>query len=129
MRVTCDPLPFGSTEAAFEPAFYAVGFGANARRGTAPIAFAEVSHGVVTRKAIDGLDIATASTGAQFTDVVVSGASLATFDRVPAVLVTAIGLNSGTCGISEPVRSTPTTVKLTVTCTVGISGFTLGVIY
>jgi hypothetical protein len=31
--------------------------------------------------------------------------------------------------ISEPVRSTPTTVKLTVTCTVGISGFTLGVIY
>jgi hypothetical protein len=127
--VTCDPLPFRPAGAAFEAAFYAMGFGANARHGSAPIGFAEVSNGVITRKAVDGLDIATNSAGGQSTDIVVSGASLAAFDRVPAVLVTAIGLNSGTCGISEPVQSTPTMVRLTVKCTPGLAGFTLGVIY
>lgn len=129
VRVTCDPLPFGPAETGFEAAFYAVGFGANARRGTAPIGFAEVGNGAVTRKAVDGLDIATTSTSPQLTAVIVSGAGLSAFDRVPAVLVTAIGLNPGTCGISEPVQSTPTTVTLTVKCTAGISGFMLGVIY
>jgi len=130
VRVTCDRLTaVGPPQAAFEPAFYAVGFGANARHAAAPIGFAEVNNGVVTRKTVDGLDIATTSAGAQSTDVIVSGAGLSAFDRVPAVLVTAIGLNSGRCGMSEPVRSTPAMVKLTVTCTAGVSGFTLGVIY
>jgi hypothetical protein len=125
LRVICDPSLPGSAG----PLFYAVGFGTDVRRGATPIGLAEVNNGVVTRKAVDGLDIATTSTVPGFTDVVVSGASLSAFDRVPAVLVTPIGLNSGICGISEPVQSAPTTVKLTVKCTAGISGFTLGVIY
>jgi hypothetical protein len=129
VRVICEPLPFAAYKAAFEPAFYAVGFGANARRGAAPIGLAEVSNGVVTRKAGDGLDIVAKPTSAQSTDIVVSGSGVAAFDRVPAVLVTAIGLASGTCGLTEPSHATPTTVTLTVTCAAGISAFTLGVIY
>jgi hypothetical protein len=128
VRVTCAPFQFPSAAAALEPAFYAAGFAANVRRGTAPIGFAEASNGVITRKAVNGLDIATTYMGAQFTDVVVSGAGLAAFDRVPAVLVTAIGLNSSICTISEPVRATPTTVTFTVRC-YGTSAFTLSVIY
>jgi hypothetical protein len=129
VRVICYPFAYAAAQAAFQAAFYAVGFGATARHGAAPIGFAEVSNGVITRKAVEGLDIATMSAGAQFTDVVVSGAALAMFDRIPAVLVTAIGLNSGSCGISEPVRATPTTVKLTVKCVGSITAFTLGVVY
>jgi hypothetical protein len=129
VRVICYPFPYVAAQASVEPAFYAVGFGTDARRGAAPIGFAEVNNGVIARKTVDKLDISTNSTGAHLTGVVVSGAGLATFDRIPAVLVTAIGPNAGTCGISEPVRATPTTVTLTVKCVGDISAFTLGVIY
>jgi hypothetical protein len=125
VRITCDFFPFGNSD----PLFYAVGFGADARRGSSPIGFVEVANGIVTRKVVSGLDIATTPTGARSTDVVISGAGLAAFDRVPAVLLTAVSLNSGACSITEPVRAAPTTVRLTVTCADRVAGFTLGVLY
>jgi hypothetical protein len=111
------------------PSFYAVGFGADARHGTAPIGFAQVSRtGAVTRKAVDGLDITTTGSGVGFVDVVVSGARLAAFDRVPAVLFTAISTSPASCSISEPVRATPTAVTFRATCTSALD-FVLGVVY
>jgi hypothetical protein len=126
VRVICDFFPFAATD----PRFYAVGFGADARRGSNPIGFAEIGNtGAVRRKVVDGVDITATRTSSRTTDVVVSGDRLTAFDRIPAVLVTAIASNSARCGISEPSRPTPTTLKLVVTCTENVSGFTLGVVY
>jgi hypothetical protein len=131
VRVICDFFSSGNTN----PPFYAVGFGANARRGSAPIGFAEVIDGNITRKVVDGLDVGfsfpavTTPSSVLSVDVVASGARLAAFDRLPAVLVTPISSNSATCSITEPYRPTPTAFVLTLTCTQGISGFTFGVVY
>jgi hypothetical protein len=129
VRVICSR----ETQVAFEPLFYAAGFGPDARRGTTgttPIGFFEVSSaGVITRKVVDGLDITTTRSSSRTVEVVVSGARIAEFDRVPAILVTAIAPSAMTCGITEPVRQSPTTVKFTVTCPDNASGFTLGILY
>jgi hypothetical protein len=126
VRVICGLSPFAQGE----PPFYAAGFGVDARHGTAPIGFAEISNtGVVTRKVVNGLDISITGSGARSTDIVVSGIGLAAFERLPAVLLTPISLEPRTCSITEPLRATPTMVKLTVICSGVVSGFTLGVIY
>jgi hypothetical protein len=132
VRVTCNRI----TSDRFEPLFYAVGFGPDARRGTTgtsgttPIGFFEVSSaGAITRKVVDGLDITTSRSSPGTVDAIVSGARIAAFDRVPAILVTAIAPSAMTCGITEPVRQSPTTVKFTVTCPDNASGFTLGILY
>jgi hypothetical protein len=114
----------------FEPLFYAVGFGADARHGTAPIGFAEVrSDGVVTRKRLDGLDIAITRSSNGVIEAVVSGERLTAFDRVPGVLLSAIAPIPLTCALTGPVRDTAARVKLNVTCPDGVSGFTLGIVY
>jgi hypothetical protein len=123
VRVACTTESYGPKV----PTFYAVGFGADARHGTAPIGFVEVGAGGVRRKMVDGLDIQTMESTGGLIDVVVSGARLAEFDRLPAVLVTAISMNPASCGISEPLR-TPTMVRFFATCA-GASGLMLGVVY
>jgi hypothetical protein len=125
VRVICA----GVKSLPFQPLFYAVGFGPDARRGTMPIGFAEVGTvGNVVRKAVDGLDIATSSARAGVVQVIVSGPRLAAFDRVPAILVTAIAPVAATCGIVQPVRG-PAGAWFLVTCPDSASGFTLGVVY
>lgn len=125
VRIVCNSESYGPKD----PTFYSVGFGADARHGAAPIGFVQVdSAGVVTRQSVDGLDITTAGSLAHSLDVVVSGARLAQFDRLPAVLVTAIASKPVSCSITEPFRATPTRVNLLVTC-VGASGLMLGVMY
>jgi hypothetical protein len=131
VRVICDSFQSGDAN----PLFYAVGFGANARRGAAPIGFAEVIDGRVTRTAVDGVDFefgfpaVTTGSSVLSVDVVVSGARLAAFDRLPAVLMTPISSNSASCSITEPYRPTATAVRLTLTCTGDVAGFTFGVVY
>lgn len=125
VRIVCTSESYGPKD----PTFYAVGFGADARHRAAPIGFVQVdSAGIATRKTVDGLDISTAGSLAQSIDVVVSGARLAAFDRLPAVLVTTIASKPVSCGITEPVRATPTTVTFRATCA-GASGLMLGVMY
>jgi hypothetical protein len=137
VRVMCDFVSLTDSN----PLFYAAGFGANARRGAGPIGFAEVVDGDFTRKVVDGLDLtvwsparANARTSAtksssRSVGVVVSGARLAAFDRLPAVLVTPVSSSHASCSITEPYRPTSTNVVFTVTCTDNVSGFTLGVMY
>jgi hypothetical protein len=125
VRIACTSESYGPKV----PTFYAVGFGADTRHRAAPIGFVQVdSAGVVTRKSVDGLDITTTGSLAQSVDVVVSGDRLAEFDRLPAVLVTAIASKPVPCSITEPVRTTPTTVTFRATCG-GASGLMLGVMY
>jgi hypothetical protein len=112
------------------PVFYAVAFGPDSRHGTAPIGFAEITGvGVVMRKVVDGLDLTTTGSSLQAVVVTVSGARVAAFDRVPAVLVSAIAPVATMCSMSEPTHASPTTVTFTVSCPDGVTGFMLGVVY
>jgi hypothetical protein len=112
------------------PVFYAVAFGPDARHGSAPIAFAEIdSGGVITRKVADGLELTTSASGPRSVAVTVTGARMAAFDRVPAVLVTAVAPTATMCSMTEPTRSTPTSVMFAVSCPNGVAGFTLGIVY
>jgi hypothetical protein len=107
---------------------YVVGFGPDARRGSAPIGFIELDdHGVIARKSVSGLDISASGTLVAL-DLTVSGEQLAAFDRFPAVLVTAIGSSTDVCSLREGARA-PTTVQFRLTCPAGIPGATIGIIY
>ena len=123
VRVACATESYGPKT----PTFYAVGFGADARHHAAPIGFVEVGAGGIRRKMVDGLDILTTESTGGSIEVVVSGARLAEFDRLPAVLVTGISTNPTSCGITEPLH-TPTMVRFFATCA-GASGLMLGVVY
>jgi hypothetical protein len=108
---------------------YLVGFGPDARHGSAPIGFIELGdHGVITRKTVSGLDISASGTSLGALDLTVRGEQLAAFDRFPAVLVTAIGSSADACSLREGAR-TQTTAQFRLTCPAGIAGATIGVIY
>jgi len=126
VRVRCNFLLPDQRDAVF----YALGFGRDARHGSSPIGFVELNRGgVVTRKVLDGFEITTTGSSIESLVVTVSGDRMAAFDRLPAVLLTAIDASPAACSMAEPFRTTATQVTFTVWCPGSASGLMLGVMF
>jgi hypothetical protein len=112
--------------------FHAVAFGADARRGAEPIGFVELDgQGAVKRKATSRLDIeALPAAGVRDVRIAITGPALASFLRVPAVMVTAIADGAASCSLSGPPRGGGTNrVIVDLRCDPEVRGATVGVIY
>jgi hypothetical protein len=107
----------------------AMGFATDASRDGEPRVFAELdTAGTVIRSAEAGLTIATVrKAGAAFL-IRLSGPRVATFTRVPAILLSAVSPHGGaTCWITQP-RLAGGAVELEVTCE-GAEGVMFGATY
>jgi len=110
-------------------AAYVIGFGPDVRRGTAPIGMIEIAAtGAISRKSVTGLEITTS--GASLGDLMlsVSGERLASFDRIPATLVTAISSSPVPCSIQESGRAARS-IDFHLTCPADVVGATIGIVY
>jgi hypothetical protein len=113
-------------------AVYAIGFGADAVRGSNPRAFVEtdLSGNLVRASMTTGLTISAARAPLPSItyDLVIAGERVADFDRLPAVFLTPVSSNAPACTMSAS-RASPTQVTLRVTCALAVDGLMIGAVY